>query len=286
MLTKKRNTEAVEDPMTMKDLVKMCIGGGALVVGVILLFNFVLILNLFPSGSMENTIMTSDVVIATRFDRTDVQRYDIMVFEPTDKTDAEYYIKRVIGLPGETILVKDGKIYAGHELLDDSFVPEQMGRSGDGVYEVPEGCYFMLGDNRNHSADARFWENKYVPLENMVAKARIIVFPFTRIGGLRYQGAGNTAVSAEEGVHGWTAAPESGSAELTLNCQSCGQHRRLKELQIQEEPDGGCAQHRIALAENIYIRKGENGFEQVVASVSLHCKDCGWSATAVPDGEG
>jgi signal peptidase I len=154
---------------------------------IIITFNYVIMLNLIPSGSMENTIMTGDLVIATRYDKTNINRYDIMVFIPPDDTSS-YYIKRVIGLPGETIVVEDGKVYADGVELDDSFIPEEMKTSGDGTYEVPEGCYFMLGDNRNHSLDARFWKEKYVPIENMVAKARVIIFPFSDVGSLKYKG--------------------------------------------------------------------------------------------------
>lgn len=140
-----------------------------------------------PSGSMEQTVMTGDYVIATRMDRTDIKRYDIMVFIPPDEPDI-IYIKRVIGLPGETITVSGGRVFAGEEELDDSFLPEEMNGNGDGVFQVPEGCYFMLGDNRNHSLDARFWQEKYVPEENMLAKAWFTIWPLNHIRSLRYQG--------------------------------------------------------------------------------------------------
>lgn len=141
-----------------------------------------------PSGSMEQTVMTGDYVIATRMDRTDIKRYDIMVFIPPDDPDI-IYIKRVIGLPGETITVSGGRVFAGKEELDGSFLPEEMNGSGDGVFQVPEGCYFMLGDNRNHSLDARFWQEKYVPKESMLAKAWFTIWPLNHIRSLRYQGS-------------------------------------------------------------------------------------------------
>lgn len=181
VIEQKRESEYV----TVQEVIKMCIGYGLFILAFIFIFNHVLMLNLIPSGSMEGTIRTGDVVIATRYDRTDVERYDIMVFIPPDDPDT-YYIKRVIGLPGETILVYDGEVYADGVKLDSSFVPEAMGRSGDGEYVVPEGCYFMMGDNRNHSLDARFWNDKFVPVENMVSKARVTIFPFRSIGSLAY----------------------------------------------------------------------------------------------------
>jgi signal peptidase I len=170
------------------EIIKIIVVYALLSAGVIVLFNCVIMLNKIPSGSMNSTIPTGSVVLASRYDKTQVDRYDIMVFIPPDDPDS-YYIKRVIGLPGETIVVKDGKVYADGVELDDSFVQEEASEttSGDGTYEVPEGCYFMLGDNRNHSLDARFWKEKYVPLENMVAKAQILLFPFSDIGSLDYQ---------------------------------------------------------------------------------------------------
>lgn len=142
-------------------------------------FSTVLMLVHIPSGSMEGTIMTGDVAIATRYGikEEEIKRYDILIFTLTDTPD-EAHIKRVIGMPGETIEVKDGKVYANGVELDDSFIRNPMNRKGDGIYTVPEGCYFFMGDNRNNSKDSRYWEDKYVPAGNIVGKARYIIFPF------------------------------------------------------------------------------------------------------------
>jgi len=154
-------------------------------------FKNILIITLVPSGSMEGTIMTGDIVFGTRYDvktEDEIERYDILIFIPPDNTDNPdlTYIKRVIGLPGETIEVKDGKVYADGVELDDSFIKNPMNRKGDGIYKVPEGCYFFLGDNRNRSGDSRFWIEKYVPLANIEGKAKCIVFPFTHIHSIEY----------------------------------------------------------------------------------------------------
>lgn len=148
----------------------------------VLVFRTVLILAIVPSGSMEDTIMSGDLVVGTRLDADDISRYDIMIFESPDED--VYYIKRVIGLPGEIIEVREGKVYADGVELDDSFLPEEMDTSGDGTYVVPEGCYFMLGDNRNNSNDSRFWDTPYVPLENFIGHARFVAYPLNHITGL------------------------------------------------------------------------------------------------------
>lgn len=146
------------------------------------LFQTVWMISLIPSESMAGTIQTGDVVISSRIDisREDIGRYDILVFILPDEPDVTY-IKRVIGLPGETIEVSNGRVYADGVELNDSFIEAPMNSLGDGTYTVPEGCYFFLGDNRNNSKDSRFWEKKYVPLENIQAKAQFILFPFADV---------------------------------------------------------------------------------------------------------
>ncbi len=93
---------------------------------------------------MERTLHIGDILIGTRYDAKKVKRYDVMVFIPPDHPNT-YYIKRVIGLPGETITVKDGNVYG--QKLKSSFVNGEMDSSGDGVYNVPKDHYFMMGDD-------------------------------------------------------------------------------------------------------------------------------------------
>lgn len=153
------------------------------VVVVLIVNNFLLINARVPSESMEKTIMTGDRFFGNRltylFD--DPERFDIVVFKYPDD-ESQLFVKRVIGLPGETVEIKDGKVYInGSETpLDDSFTPETP--TGDyGPYVVPEGSYFMLGDNRNHSGDSRFWKQPYVEKEKIVGKAIFRYFPGVKI---------------------------------------------------------------------------------------------------------
>lgn len=136
---------------------------------IVLLFHFVFSLNYIPSASMENTIMTGDMVFGIRFGMDDINRYDIITFDAPDDPSITY-VKRVIGLPGETVTIKNGYVYVDGEKMDDSFIFEPMNSNEDGTYVVPEKCYFMMGDNRNNSLDSRFWENKYVPADTITSK--------------------------------------------------------------------------------------------------------------------
>lgn len=129
-----------------------------------------------PTASMENTIMVDDKVITYRlaylFSNPD--RGDIVVFQAPD-TPEEDYIKRVIGLPGETVEVIDGVVYIDGAPLEEDYLKESM-EGSFGPFEVPDGCYFMMGDNRNISWDARFWTNKFVEKDKIRGKA-ILKYP-------------------------------------------------------------------------------------------------------------
>lgn len=154
-------------------------------VGLAFVINTFLIVNArIPSGSMERTIMTGDRVVGSRlvYKWGEPERFDIVVFHFPDD-EKQLFIKRIIGLPGETVTVIDGKVYINDstEPLDDSFIPEPMIGSY-GPFEVPEGCYFMMGDNRNNSHDSRFWRNPYVSKDKILGKAYFRYWPLNQMG--------------------------------------------------------------------------------------------------------
>ena len=141
--------------------------------------SFIIVNATVPTGSMENTIMPNDRIIALRltyyFEKP--ERGDIVVFKYPDD-ESVLYVKRVIGLPGETVDIRDGKVYIdGSETpLSDEYVKETP--LGDfGPYEVPEGHYFMMGDNRNESKDSRYWDNTYVAKNKILGKVYLKYFP-------------------------------------------------------------------------------------------------------------
>jgi signal peptidase I len=169
-----------------------------IVVAVVIAFvinNFIIMNANVPSGSMMNTIMKNDRMIGLRTSYwfSDPERGDIVIFENPDydessQKDDKYYVKRVIGLPGEKVVIKDAKIYINDSEtpLDEPYLPEEWtyvnGSDEELVYNVPDGCYFMLGDNRNNSSDARFWNNTYLKRENVVAKAILRYWPWDHKG--------------------------------------------------------------------------------------------------------
>ena len=126
-----------------------------LLVGVIFQISFV------PSGSMEPTYMTGSFIVGNRLaDMDELERGAVIVFEK-DGTD---YVKRVVGLPGDTVSFSDGHVYINGALLDESdYLSDDVRTFCDDMFCVPDGCYFPLGDNRENSLDARFWADPYVP---------------------------------------------------------------------------------------------------------------------------
>ncbi len=144
--------------------------------------NFIIANSRVPSGSMEQTIMTGDRVIGSRLSYyfSDPQRGDVVIFHfPDDPTGKTYYVKRVIGLPGDIIDIRNGKVYLNNSEtpLEETYLPEAMDPEPDAHFEVPEDSYFMLGDNRNFSADARRWNQKYVKKEKIIAKVLFRYYP-------------------------------------------------------------------------------------------------------------
>lgn len=133
---------------------------------------FILVNAYVPSGSMESTIMTKDRLIAFRLSYlfSQPQRFDIVVFKNPDN-ESELFIKRIIGLPNDTIEIIDSTLYINSELIKEDYINEPMISVNDMEFLVPEDHYFMMGDNRNHSLDSRYWDNTYVKSDKIIGKA-------------------------------------------------------------------------------------------------------------------
>lgn len=146
------------------------------ILNVFILFNFRV-----PTESMENTIMAGNKVMSLRcaYWFSDPERFDIIVF-PFPDNPSENYIKRVIGLPGETVEGKDGLVYIDGVALEEDYVTSDLDEDF-GPYVVPEDSYFVLGDNRDISKDARYWRNKFVKREDIISKAFLRFYPNIKV---------------------------------------------------------------------------------------------------------
>ncbi len=144
-----------------------------------LLVNRVFIVNAqVTSGSMQNTIQVHDRVIGLRFVTwfSQPKQGDIIFFLNPDD-ESEIYVKRVIGVPGDTIDIRSGKVYCNGVLLDEPYLAETPKDRDFGPYVVPEDCFFMMGDNRNDSLDSRYWAHTYVHKSKVLGKAYWIYYP-------------------------------------------------------------------------------------------------------------
>lgn len=132
--------------------------------------------------SMLNTLENNEFMIATKFDYLlgDPERFDIVICDYPNTDDGMYRVKRVIGLPGETIELRLGELYVDGGHVEQNFDMTQN-ETNFGPFTVPEDAYFVMGDNRNNSKDSR---NPLVgALDRSMIKGhvRAVVFPFSRM---------------------------------------------------------------------------------------------------------
>ncbi len=139
--------------------------------------------------SMETTLYEDDNLLVDRlsYHISKLKRFDIIVFPMEDNN--VYYIKRIIGMPGETVQIKDGNIYINGELLNEDFGKESIDSGYEGIAIEPivvgEDEYFVLGDNRNHSTDSRDETVGNIPRDIIIGKAWLRLWPASDIGILK-----------------------------------------------------------------------------------------------------
>lgn len=162
----------------------------ALVVALVINF-FIIVNSTVPTGSMENTIMSGSRMIGFRvaYWFSEPKRGDIIIFRYPDDP-SQLFVKRVIGLPGETVEIIDGVTYINGEVLEEDYINEDYRYvpkefEDYGPYTVPEESYFMMGDNRGNSKDSRKWNNTYVTKDAIIGKAWLCYWPFSEFGILK-----------------------------------------------------------------------------------------------------
>lgn len=140
---------------------------------VFIIFQFVLLNGIIPSSSMETTVMKGDSIIAFRMAYMFLQpeRGDIIIFN-SEQTNHTEYIKRVIGVGGDIVELKDGEVYVNDKKLEENYIQGKtyVGDNNISKFKVPEGCVLVFGDNRENSADSRFMNNPYIKCEDITGK--------------------------------------------------------------------------------------------------------------------
>jgi signal peptidase I len=139
-------------------------------------------------SSMETTLNPDDSIIINKFSYrfSEPKRFDVIIFKQSGSAHSYYNIKRIIGLPGETVQIKDGNIYINGEMLDEIINAEPMANAGlaEEKITLEENEYFVLGDNRNNSEDSRFATIGNIRRSEIIGKAFIRLSPFNFVNKL------------------------------------------------------------------------------------------------------
>ncbi len=152
---------------------------------VFLIVHFVGERTVVSGDSMRPALLDGDNLIVDKISYrfSDPKRFDIVVF-PFQYQDETFYIKRVIGLPGETVQIQDGEIYINGKALKESFGYEEIRNPGFASSELTLGAdeYFVLGDNRNNSRDSREPSVGMIPRDKIIGRVFLRIWPLDRIG--------------------------------------------------------------------------------------------------------
>lgn len=185
-----------QKPAKWKILLEWGIYVAIVVIGIFVVPRYIMQRTVVSGDSMENTLYEGQSLLVSKISYAfdDPDRFDIIIFYPHGKagededeyyTEDEFFVKRVIGLPGETVQIKDSKIYINGELLEENY-----GKDSDiafaGIAEEPvtvgEDEYFVLGDNREVSYDSRYEEIGMIKRKNIEAKVMLRIWPLKDFG--------------------------------------------------------------------------------------------------------
>ena len=160
-----------------------------ILLAIVLAFTFVYFIGLRTSvvgQSMSPTLVSGDEILVNRFvyKVTDPKRGDIIVFLPNGNEKSHYYVKRVIGVPGDTVLIQNGAVYINGEVYKEEIEAAAIEEAGLVSEEITLDSdeYFVLGDNRNNSEDSRYANIGNIKKDYIIGKAWFRVAPFSSFG--------------------------------------------------------------------------------------------------------
>ena len=189
--SKSKKAKKPMTPQEKRDNVKEWIKDLSIAVIIALVFLQLITPTIVREHSMENTLFQNDYLIVSRRHYSwlggSIERGDIIVFDSDLTTDLGFkkmLVKRIIGIPGDTVAIRDGMVYVNGMETDQSFTKDGYISGTMSEVTVPEGCVFVLGDNRQNSTDSRRESVGFVPISKIRGKVVLRLFPLGRAGGL------------------------------------------------------------------------------------------------------
>ncbi|KLU72865.1 MAG: hypothetical protein RHS_1268 [Robinsoniella sp. RHS] len=185
-----KNTEENKERSMLRELLSMLLYIAIVLVVTFLIVHFVGQRTQVDGSSMYPTLENRDNLITDKitYRFKDPERFDIIVF-PYQHADHTYYIKRIIGLPGDTVQVIDGKVYINGEDLNEHYGRETIDDPGTAAEPITLGDdeYFVMGDNRNNSSDSRDPNVGLIHRKDIIGRAWLRIWPFSKFGFLKHQ---------------------------------------------------------------------------------------------------
>lgn len=175
------------DMRDIKEFLKDAIKYLAVIVGVLFVVIYVVTLEQVVGPSMSPTLSEGNILILNKFiyKFKDVKRGDIVSLK---NSGSKYLIKRIIGLPGESVEIKDNKVYIGDKVLNEPYLKnvtmEDFSLAELGYTEIPKDMYFVLGDNRNNSQDSRDPKVGLIKKSDILGRVKYRIWPINRIGAV------------------------------------------------------------------------------------------------------
>ena len=155
-----------------------------IVVVVVLFRTFIATPVRVDGSSMDSTLKDGNILILNKLDNS-YERFDVVVVEVTINDRKSKLVKRVIGMPGESIKYKDNELYINGKIIEDVATERTSDFTLDEIYnikKIPNNYYFVMGDNRNNSRDSRDYTVGLIKKENIIGTTTIRLFPFNKIG--------------------------------------------------------------------------------------------------------
>lgn len=189
-LNEKKSLKQKKQRVILRELLEMFLYILVVAILAILVVKFVGQRTKVVGSSMEYTLINNDQLIVDKitYRFSAPKRFDIIVF-PHDKKKGIYYIKRIIGLPGESVQIIDGNIYINNKVLKESYGKEKIHDGGlaNQLIQLGDDEYFVMGDNRNGSCDSRDPSVGNIKRQDLTGRAWLRIWPFDHFGFVVHQ---------------------------------------------------------------------------------------------------